>query len=82
VDAAEATPRADPSPIPTGSLLRQDTDDTPIFRFEKTDTWGVTIERLGFTWKNQQGPPPNWPGIIDDPEESGKESAGPPYLDP
>ena len=56
---------------PFGAVIRQDADDTAILRFDGGDSWGVTIERLGFTWKNQQFRPGTWesrlPGDEQDP---------------
>lgn len=50
--------------LPCGSVIRQDNSDAPIFRFRDTDTAGVTIERLGFTWANRQEAPGTWqPGL-------------------
>lgn len=63
--------------IPFGSVIRQDMDAAPIFHFRDTDTAGVTIERLGFTWANRQESPSAWqPGLaLDEPQSSG-------YTDP
>lgn len=41
-----------------GAVLRQHTNNTPIFVFRLPDTAGWEVERLGFTWATQQGPPP------------------------
>ena len=46
--------------IPGGSVIRQDTSDQPIFKFVSGDSLGVSIERLGFTWRTQQTPPSGW----------------------
>ena len=46
--------------LPYGSVIQMTEDNAPIFRFANTDTQGVTIERLGFRWANQQEPPPTW----------------------
>lgn len=55
--------------VPGGTVLRQDVDDEPIFAFEQNFTHGWTIERLAFTWANDQGAPPsetleNRPGAV------------------
>lgn len=44
--------------VPVGTIIQQDTDDEPIFVFTRGDTHSWTIERLGFRWRNSQGPPP------------------------
>jgi hypothetical protein len=48
--------------VPLGTVLRQDTDDQPILLFERDSSFGFTIERLGFTWKNAQEMPEEPPG--------------------
>ena len=46
--------------LPTGTLIRQDTDDAPIFVFDKGDSFSIAIERIGFTWRRRQSPPPDF----------------------
>jgi hypothetical protein len=52
--------------VPTGTMIRQDTDGEPIFVFRELYTHSWAIEQLGFTWRNQQGPPDGWTPSLDD----------------
>lgn len=46
--------------IPTGTVIRQDTDDAPILVFTAGDTYNVTVERIGFSWRRRQSVPPGF----------------------
>lgn len=66
-----------PDGAPVGSVLRQTRDGAPIFVFSGPESSGVTVERLGFTWRNRQVEPVGWSF-----REDLKSAMPPGYTDP
>ena len=63
--------------VPQGTLIRQDRPDEPILVFDRKDTHSWAIERIGFTWKTQQGPAPGWAPPSDERQLFSKGVTGP-----